>query len=69
MDMKNSNSMEDIFVIKVSEVQYLAREKFGRYLEENEIKEVQKRIQWGLECWEDVVIYAIGDIIDVTERY
>ncbi|MGB9832561.1 MAG: hypothetical protein ACPLPP_03505 [Caldisericum exile] len=63
MNIKNGDCVEDIFVIKLSEVQYLAKNKFGRYLEEDEIKEVQKRIQWGLECWEDVVLYAISDVI------
>ncbi|MGB9794897.1 hypothetical protein [Caldisericum exile] len=63
MNIKNEDCVEDIFVIKLSEVQYLAKNKFGRYLEEDEIKEVQKRIQWGLECWEDVVLYAISDVI------
>jgi hypothetical protein len=64
MNTKNGKPiMENIFTIKLSEVQYLARKKFGRYLEEDEIKEVQKRIQFGLECWEDVVLYAISDVI------
>jgi len=68
MNMKNSNPVDDIFVIKVSEIQYLAKQKFRRYLDENEIKEVQKRMQWGLECWEEVALYAIGDVIDKTKR-
>jgi len=68
MRIKNNKPIEDIFVIKVSEIQYLAKEKFGRYLDEIEIREVQKRIQWGLECWEEVVLYAIGDVIDKIKK-
>jgi len=60
--------MEDIFVITVEEVQHLAKEKFGRYLDTEELKQVQKRAQFGLECWEEVVIYAIKDIISENEK-
>ena len=68
MNIKNGDCVEDIFVIKLSEVQYLAKNKFGRYLEEDEIKEVQKRIQWGLECREDAVLYAIEDVINKIKK-
>jgi hypothetical protein len=64
MSTINKKPIEDIFVIKVSEIQFLAKEKFGRFLDKDEVKEVQKRIQWGLECWEEVVLYAIKDVID-----
>jgi virulence-associated protein VapD len=64
MSITNNEPFEDIFVIKVSEIQYLARKKFGRFLDEIEIKEVQKRMQWGLECWEEVALYAIKDVVN-----
>ncbi|MGC9027485.1 MAG: hypothetical protein ACP5JP_08125 [bacterium] len=54
---------ENIFAIKVSEVQHMAKNMLGRHLEEDELREVQDRIQWGLECWEDVVLEAINDVI------
>ncbi len=54
MSMTSSGPIEDIFVIKVREVQYIAEKEFGRCLDEIEIKEVQKRIQFGLECWEEM---------------
>ena len=60
--------MKDIFVITVEEVQHLAKEKLGRYLDSGELKQVQKRVQFGLECWEEVVIYAIKDIISENEK-
>lgn len=63
-----TNSKKNIFEIKIAEVQYLAKKEFGRYLDENEIKEVQKRIQFGLECWEEVVLYAIRDVIESKNK-
>ena len=60
--------MKDIFVIKVEEIQHLTMEKFGRYLNNEELKQVQKRIQFGLECWEEVSIYAINDVISINEK-
>ncbi|MCL6466618.1 MAG: hypothetical protein K6T77_07740 [candidate division WOR-3 bacterium] len=61
--VRQSEAYEDIFAIKLCEVQHLAKKRFGRYLDETEIKDVQKRIQFGLECWEEVVLYAIEDVM------
>jgi hypothetical protein len=66
--MSNYDSVEDIFVIKSSEVQLLAQKKFGRYLDETELREVQKRMQFGQECWEEVVLYAMEDVIAKSEN-
>lgn len=63
MSIKSRKPYEDIFAIKLCEVQHLAKKRFGRYLDETEIKDVQKRIQFGLECWEEVVLYAIEDVM------
>lgn len=63
-----ANSKRNIFVIKISEVQHIAKKVVGRYLDEIEIKEVQKRIQFGLECWEEVVIYSIRDVINNQDK-
>ncbi len=54
--------MKDFFVILVEEVQYLAQKKLGRYLDSEELKQVQKRVQFGLECWEDVIIADIESL-------
>jgi len=54
--------MKDFFVITVEEVQHLAKEKLGRYLDSEELKQVQKRVQFGLECWECVVNVAINSL-------
>jgi len=57
-------SNESIFSVSKEEVQYVAKKKFGKFLDEIELKEVQKRIEFGLECWEDVVIYAVEDVLN-----
>jgi hypothetical protein len=68
MNINNEEFSDNIFSIKVMEVQYLAKKKFGRYLDEIEIKEVQKRIQFGLEYLEKVVLFAIEDVINKSNK-
>jgi len=68
MNINNEEFSDNIFSIKVMEVQYLAKKKFGRYLDEIEIKEVQKRIQFGLEYLEEVVLFAIEDVINKSNK-
>jgi hypothetical protein len=63
MSNPNRESAKDIFAIKLCEVQKLAKKRYGRYLNQSEIKDVEKRIQFGLECWEEVVLYAIEDVM------
>ena len=63
MSKESRESYKDIFAIKLCEVQNLAKKRYGRYLNQSEIKDVQKRIQFGLECWEEVVLYAIEDVM------
>ena len=67
--MKGKNlKNRTIFSITKKEVQNLAKEKVGRFLDEIELKEVQKRIEFGLECWEDVIIYAIKDVLNSKSK-
>jgi len=54
--------MRNIFTIPVEDVQYLAKEKFGRKLDFYELEQVKKGVEFGLECWEDVVKYAMDDL-------
>jgi len=54
--------MKDIFVISVEDVQYVAKEKIGRELTIEELERVKKGVEFGLECWEDVIIYAIDEL-------
>jgi len=62
--------MRDIFVISVEDVQYVAKEKIGRELTIEELEQVKKGVEFGLECWEEVVIYAIEELkIKENEDY
>ncbi|MBL7197301.1 MAG: hypothetical protein ISS47_04330 [Candidatus Omnitrophica bacterium] len=54
--------MKNIFVVPVEDVQYLARQKFGRQLNADELYQVKKGVEFGLEYWEDVVKYALSDL-------
>lgn len=54
--------MKNIFTIPVEDVQYLAKEKFGRKLDFYELEQVKKGVEFGLECWEGVVKYALSDL-------
>lgn len=54
--------MKDIFVISVEDVQYLAMKKVGRELTIEELERVMKGVEFGLECWEGVVIAAIEEL-------
>jgi len=54
--------MRDIFVISVEDVQYVAKEKIGRELTIEELQRVKEGVEFGLECWEDVVIYAMDEL-------
>jgi hypothetical protein len=62
--------MKNIFVISAEDVQYLAKEKIGRKLTIEELEQVQKGVEFGLECWEEVVSTAIEELenIVVTKR-
>lgn len=54
--------MKDIFVISVEDVQYVAKKKIGRELTIEELQRIKKGVEFGLECWEDVIIYAIDEL-------
>ena len=54
--------MEEIFVISVEDIQYLARKMLERELTIEDLERVQKGVEFGLECWEDVIITAIEEL-------
>lgn len=58
-----STEQRPIFAITSGEVQEIAREITGRELTEEELRRVKKGIEFGLECWEDVVRAAIASAI------
>ena len=54
--------MKNIFTIPVEDVQYIAQKRIGRKLNLRELELVQKGVEFGLECWEEVVGYAIDEL-------
>jgi hypothetical protein len=54
--------MKNIFKICVEDVQKIALRRIGRKLTLEELEKVKKGVEFGLECWEEVVIYAIEEI-------
>lgn len=60
--------MKNVFAISAKGVQFLAEKKFGRKLNQNELERVKKGIEFGLECWEDVVINAIAELANLKNE-
>ena len=58
--------MENIFAVPVADVQYLSLKKIGRMLTDDELYTVKKGVEFGLECWEEVVIYAIENVQEMN---
>ena len=57
--------MKNVFEIPVEHVQYLAKEKIGRKLSGEELHQISKGVEFGLECcWEEVVTTAIKETAD-----
>ena len=54
--------MKNVFWIPVEDVQRIAKERIGRKLNIYELERVQKGVEFGLECWEDVVKDAIDEL-------
>jgi len=55
---------DNIFVITKEDVQSIAQKRFGRKLNVEELEQVQKGVEFGLECWEEVVIEAISELLE-----
>jgi len=56
--------MKNLFAVSVDDVQYVAEKKIGRKLRIEEIQRVKKGLEFGLECWEDVVKTVIDEVIN-----
>ena len=56
--------MKNVFTINREDVQRIAMKKLGRKLTTEEIKRVKKGVEFGLECWEEVVNYAIKEVME-----
>ena len=51
-----------MFSISVEDVQNVALRKIDRELTVEELEQVQKGVEFGLECWEEVVATAIEEL-------
>ncbi len=59
--------MNHIFVINVQDVQRISLERIGRELTLDEIEEIKKGVEFGLELsWEEVIATSIDEIVDKT---
>jgi hypothetical protein len=54
--------MSNLFIISDEDVQYLAKKKLNRELTQEELGQVKKGVEFGLECWEGVVISEIEEL-------
>jgi len=59
---------KNIFVISKKDVQSIALKKFGEKLGVEELEQVKKGIEFGLECWEEVVIDAISEVLEYRKK-
>lgn len=56
---------KNVFWIPVEDVQRIAKERIGRQLNIYELERVQKGVEFGLECWDEVVGYAIDELMAI----
>lgn len=54
--------MKNFFMISTEDVQFVAKKRLGRKLAIEELEQIKKGVEFGLECWEDVVKYAIDEL-------
>jgi hypothetical protein len=54
--------MKNTFTIPVEDIQCIAQKRIGRKLTTEELERVQQGVEFGLECWEEVVGYAINEL-------
>jgi hypothetical protein len=56
--------MRPVFVLTEADVLQIARQKFGvNELTEEQMHQVKKGIEFGLECWEEVVTAALQEVL------
>ena len=54
--------MEYIFRVGVEDAQAMAMERYGRELNEEELEYVKDGIESGLECWHEVLGFAMDGL-------
>jgi len=55
--------MKNLFVVSSIDAQNVAQRKIGRKLSVEELDRVKSGLEFGLEYWEDVIKYAIDEIV------
>jgi hypothetical protein len=61
--------VERIFVLTEADVLQIAWQKFGiRKLTKEQMHQVKKGIEFGLECWEEVVTAALQEVLGKPPR-
>jgi hypothetical protein len=61
--------VERIFVLTEADVLQIAWQKFGiRKLTEEQMRQVKKGIEFGLECWAEVVAAALQEVLGKPPR-
>lgn len=61
---KTESGERILFVLTEEDAQFLAEAKFKRKLTDDELEQVQKGVEFGLEFWEEVMNVAIDDAVD-----
>ena len=54
--------MKILFLLQDEDAQIIARAKIGRELTDDELELVKKGVEFGLECWEEVMTTAIEEV-------
>ena len=52
-----------LFILTEEDAQTKAKEKIGRELTSDEMRLVAKGVESGLECWDEVMGYAIDEAV------
>lgn len=61
--MKQESKMDYIFKIGIDDAQNIALERIGRELTVEELEQVRKGVEFGLElCWDVVVKTAVDEV-------
>jgi len=59
---------KNVFVISKKDIQSIALKKFGEKLNLEELEQIKKGVEFGLECWEEVVIEAISEVLEYRKK-
>ena len=57
-----------LFVLIYEDAQFTAKDIIGRELTEEELSNIRKGIEWGLECWPDVMRTAVRNVAGVDNE-